>query len=261
MNNSPISITPNVQLYFKWVNENAEKEPVILFLHEGLGSIAQWKNFPEKLCGETGLKGLVYERQGYGNSSPLSQKRDEKYLHEYALKELPLLIEKLKLANKKIILYGHSDGGSIAYIYAGAYPQNIVGIITEAAHVFVEDVTLNGITPVVKAFQETEMRDKLSQYHGDKTEQIFYAWSDTWHLKRFRNWNIESELRNISCPVLAIQGKDDEYGTELQLDKILTGVSGQAKKLYLPDCGHSPWKEQQEAVVFAVKKFITKIFD
>ncbi len=256
--NFPVSLENNIELYGRWVNPEG-KGPIIVFLHEGLGSIAQWKDFPEKVCALHGHKGLVYERQGYGASSPISKKRDENYLHDYALNELPAVLKKLGLEEEEIILYGHSDGGSIAYIYASNFPQNIVGIISEAAHVFVEDITLEGITPVVDIFKEGKLKSALEKYHGPKTEQTFYAWSDTWHLKRFREWNIEEGLENINCPVLAIQGEDDEYGSEEQLDKIINGVGASAEKLFIPNCGHSPWKEQSDIVLNAANNFLGKI--
>ena len=254
----PIELNAQTRLFGKWINPEA-KGPSIIFLHEGLGSIAQWKDFPEKVCALHGHRGLVYERQGYGASSAILHKRDENYLHDYALNELPAVIKELQLEEEEIILYGHSDGGSIAYIYASHLPENIVGIISEAAHVFVEDITLEGITPVVDTFKRGKLKSALEKYHGAKTEQTFYAWSDTWHLKRFREWNIEAGLQNIICPVLAIQGVTDEYGSEEQLDKIIYGVGGTSKKLFIPNCGHSPWKEQEDIVLNTVKNFLAKI--
>jgi len=247
-----------VNLAYKWINTRAKNNTVIIFLHEGLGSIEQWKDYPEKLCKQTGHKGLIYERQGYGSSSPLNGKRDINYLHNYALKELPALIEALEIKDD-IILYGHSDGGSIALIYTSVFPDQIKGIITEAAHVFVEDITLKGIEPVVKEFEHKGLNEKLEKYHGEKTREIFYAWADTWRTPPFINWNIEAELKDIFCPVLAIQGADDEFGTPLQLDSIADNCSGFTEKILLPDCRHIPHKQQTESVFRTASFFIRNI--
>ena len=253
-------IENNIELAYQFINSNENQEkPLIVFLHEGLGSIAQWKDFPLELCKKVNLEGFIYERQGYANSSALTETRDETYLENYALEELPKLIKTLNLENRKLILFGHSDGGSIAYIYAGKYPENIVGIITEAAHVFVEDITLNGISPVVDMFENWNLKEKLARYQKEKTEQIFYAWSDTWHKKQFKNWNIEHYLSPVTCPVLAIQGIDDEYGTELQVDKIINGVSGKAQKLMIPNCGHIPHFQQREIIIEESVKFLFEV--
>ncbi len=245
----------DTQWAFTWINDD-EKSPVILFLHEGLGSIAQWKSYPETVCKNTGFTGLVYDRQGYGSSSGLSEKRDHRYLHNYALQELPFIIDSLVANNRALHLYGHSDGGSIALIYGSEHPNRISSIITEAAHVIVEDITLDGIKPVVDLFEKGNLKDKLSIYHGDKTTTTFYAWSDTWHLKRFRDWNITQGLSNISVPILAIQGTEDEYGSEEQLDLIVDHSSGKVHKLFIDKCGHAPHKQQTSVVLEAVTKFL-----
>lgn len=247
---SPITIS------YKWINQSL-KGPVILFLHEGLGSIEQWKSFPQELCDELNLPGLIYERQGYGKSSPLDHIRTEAYLENYALKELPAFIKALAL-KQDLILFGHSDGGSIALIYTGTH-SGVKGVITEAAHVFVEEITINGISPVVHAYETTDMREKLQKYHGEKTDQIFYAWSNTWPIKQAKKWNIEKYLKNIQVPILAIQGVEDEYGTEAQLDSIVLNSKGKNTKLLIKECGHSPHKDQQEIVLNASVKFINSI--
>ncbi len=245
---------------YQWINDDGIS-PVILFLHEGLGSIAQWKSFPEKLCELSGFSGLVYDRQGYGKSSKLSSKRDHRYLHNYALEELPVIIDSLISQERELYIYGHSDGGSIALIYAAQYPEKVSGVITEAAHVIVEDITLAGIKPVVTLFEQGSLSSKLEVYHGDKTKEIFYAWSDTWHLKRFREWDITEGLKSIVNPVLAIQGVEDEYGTELQLDLIVEKCSGNTDKLFIKECGHAPHKQQQQIVLNAVTKFLKQYGD
>jgi len=254
-----VLLSKNISIAYRWINKKADG-PIILFLHEGLGSIEQWKKFPEELCRATGLRGLVYDRQGYGASTALTEKRDETYLENYAIIELPELLSSLKIS-EKLILFGHSDGGSIALIYGSHFPNNVIGIITEAAHVFVEDITLDGITPVVNAFEHHGLYDKLKRYHGEKTKDTFYAWSDTWHTKQFKSWDITARLPNINCPVLAIQGRDDEYGTEAQLDKIITGVGLKSKKVIIDHCGHAPHKSHTNEVISLTQKFITHVFN
>lgn len=253
-----IQIKSGIQLHYQWINKKDNKDPILLFLHEGLGSIPQWKDFPEQLCAQLNMQGLIYERQGYGQSTPLKEKRDETYLERYALEELPAFIEAMNL-RQELILIGHSDGGSIALIYAGKHPRKIKGIVTEAAHVFVEDITLKGINPVVDLFEKGELKAKLQRYHGEETERIFYAWSDTWHEKRFRGWNVEHYLKGIDCPVLAIQGEEDEYGTMTQVDKIVSGVKGHAQKMMIPDCGHVPHFQAKTKVMEAMTSFIQSL--
>ncbi len=246
-----------VSLCYRFIATHFEG-PLLVFLHEGLGSIAQWKDYPEKLCAEVQCPGLVYERQGYGNSDPLQEKRDNTYLHRYALEELPAVLETLGVV-QDIILVGHSDGGSIALIYAAHHPQQVKGIVTEAAHVFVEDVTLAGITPVVKQYQQGGLKKALEKYHGTNTAAIFYGWADTWHLPSFRGWNIEALLPRITVPVLAIQGIDDEYGTPEQVAAIVAQTAGPATPLLVERCGHNPHQQATAPVLAATANFIQQL--
>ncbi len=235
----------------------AGSSPVLVFLHEGLGCREMWKDFPERLCRRTGCPGLVYDRLGYGRSSPSRSTRTIHYLHEYALFELPFLLEQ-SIPGRPYILIGHSDGGSISLIHAAERPVNLKGIITEAAHVFVEPLTVSGIRDANKAFTDGRLAG-LSRYHGDKTENIFRSWSDTWLSRSFRTWNIEYLLPSIRCPVLVIQGQDDHYGTRRQVDAIVSGVSGIAETVMVADCGHSPHRECPEIVAAAMSLFIGRI--
>ena len=246
----------NVELGYKIINPDVVSSHAIVFLHEGIGSINQWKGFPEKLCMATGLKGVVYDREGYGASSALRQQRDEKYLHQYALEELPAVLDKLNIT-EDLILFGHSDGASIAFIFGSRYPEEVAAIISEAAHVFVEDVTLEGIDPVVEAFEQNGLYQRLEKYHGEKTRDIFYSWANTWKAERFRSWNIEALLDNIACPVLAIQGDQDQYGTEEQLDSIVKHCN--AEKLLVQNCGHTPHVEKQDNILQSSISFISAI--
>lgn len=247
------------ELAYRWIDpEERRSDQVILFLHEGLGSIEMWKNYPQQVCDATGMKGLMYDREGYGHSTPLRSKRDSSYLEDYALEELPAFLRSMSL-DGDLILYGHSDGGSIALIYAAMYPDQVDAIITEAAHVFVEDITVAGIHPAAKLFETTDLPAKLERYHGEKTRTIFYAWADTWRTEEYRSWNIEQYLSKIKCPVLAIQGVNDQYGTEDQVDAIIGQINGVGQKFMVDDCGHAPWKEKTEQVMDKVVPFLERV--
>jgi len=240
-------------IYYELIDGQAEK-PCLVFLHEGLGCTAMWKDFPRRLCAITGYSGLIYDRLGYGLSDALQQKRTLDYLHRYALDELPLVLAQVLAPQQAYILIGHSDGGSIALLHAAQRPERLCGIVTEAAHVFVENVTLDGIRVAEQAYADGKLRG-LSKYHGDKTEQIFKAWSDTWLTPDFAKWNIEEQLPSIVCPALILQGIDDQYGTRRQVDAIVEAVPG-ARMQLLEQCGHTPHQEQATAVLELMNAFI-----
>jgi len=244
------------RMYYETIEENSEY-PVLVFLHEGLGCHTMWKGFPEQLCRITGCPGLIYDRIGFGKSSPQKSPRTIHYIHENALFELPLVIERI-IPARPYILIGHSDGGTISLIHAAERPPHLKGIITEAAHVFVEPITLAGIRVAVESFHEGQLAS-LHQYHGDKTEHVFHSWSDTWLSDWFQTWNIEYLLPSIICPVMAIQGVDDHYGTNRQVDAIVAGVSGFAESVMLDGCGHSPHRDQPEVVAAKMSEFIDQV--
>ena len=199
----------------------------------------------------------MYDRLGYGKSSPLVKPRALNYLHEYALVELPRVIEQL-LPDRDYILIGHSDGGSIALIHGAERPPRLKGIITEAAHVFVEESTLQGIRRAEEDFAQGRMVG-LTRYHGDKTEQIFRAWSETWLSPAFAAWNIEDLLPAIEVPLLVIQGRDDQYGTEAQVEAIVTKSAGSATPLLLEDCGHSPHQDMPPLALDLMSCFVNRV--
>jgi len=235
-------------------NGDHQHQPVIIFLHDSLGSIALWRDFPEALALRASCNTVVYDRQGYGGSAPFGHAaRTTDYLEQEA-DVLNLFMEALGI--EKAILFGHSDGGSIALIAAAKYPSRIRAVITEGAHIFVEDITLQGIREAVAAYQHTDLKEKLRKYHGDKTEAMFRAWTDTWLAAAFRSWNIEHFLWRITCPVLVIQGEKDEFGSPAQVEGIVRGVSGEASAYLVPAVGHTPHKEAPEAVVEAAASFI-----
>lgn len=231
--------------------------PYLVFLHEGLGCTDMWKTFPEDLCTAAGCPGLVYDREGYGRSSRLRKKRTVHYLHDYAFNELPRVIDAL-IPEKPFILIGHSDGGSISLIFGSEKPVYLKGIVTEAAHVFVDLLTTNGVKEADTAYDEGRFKG-LDKYHGDKTDQIFKAWSETWLSSWFRHWNIEYLLPSVKVPVLAIQGKEDHYGTLQQVESIVTGVSGRSWHYHVPRCGHSPHLDQPGLVIKRICAFIKKM--
>ncbi|WP_373888184.1 alpha/beta fold hydrolase [Massilia sp. Root351] len=245
------------QLYYEWIAEDsgAAGKPVLVFLHEGLGCTAMWKDFPARLCARTGCRGLMFDRRGYGQSVPLRTGRSVHYLHRYALEELPQMLALLD--GRPYVVVGHSDGGSIALIHAADQPPGLLGVVTEAAHVFVEEVTLAGIREARAAYGAGKLRG-LSRYHGDKTDQIFGAWADTWLRPAFSRWNIEYLLPSVACPVLALQGSGDQYGTEAQLRAIESQAPG-ARTAMLADCGHTPHLEQPEAVLAAISDFLQEL--
>ncbi|WP_374584119.1 alpha/beta fold hydrolase [Pseudoduganella sp.] len=232
------------------------RKPLLVFLHEGLGCTAMWKGFPERLCAQTGCAGLVYDRIGYGLSSPSGAPRSIHYLHQSALHELPALLQRVAPGREHIVI-GHSDGGSIALIYAAGRPAGLRAVVTAAAHVFVEEITLEGVREAVQAHAAGKLRG-LARYHGDKAAQVFSAWADTWLAPPFRYWNIEYLLPSIACPLLAVQGADDQYGSGAQLGAIERAVPG-ARQLLLPGCGHSPHLEQPESTLQAMAAFINPL--
>jgi pimeloyl-ACP methyl ester carboxylesterase len=244
------------QIYYEDIEGDPEY-PTLVFLHEGLGCQAMWKDFPRQLCRKTGCPGLVYDRLGFGKSSPVTSTRTIHYLHDSALHELPYVLEQC-IPGRPFILIGHSDGGSISLIFSAGRPFFLQGIITEAAHVFVEPVTIAEIMKVDEAYKKGKMRG-LSTYHREKTEYIFRAWADTWLSDWFQFWNIENLLPEIQCPMLVIQGREDQYGTERQVDAIISKSSGRAKPVLLDNCGHSPHREMPETVLDVMSGFVGQI--
>jgi pimeloyl-ACP methyl ester carboxylesterase len=230
--------------------------PTLLLLHEGLGCVAMWRDFPAKLAAATGCRVIVWSRAGYGGSQPYAAPRTPSYMHREAEEALPALLAALHI--KRPILIGHSDGGSIALIFAGAFPTVPLGIAVMAPHEFVEEVTLAGIRAARTAWETTDLAKKLARYHHDQTAQVFSDWNDTWLSPAFRDWNIEAYLTKIRCPVLAIQGEDDEYATLRQIDTIAEQVPG-TQLLKLAHCGHTPQRDQEAAVLAALVAFVGRL--
>lgn len=237
-------------LDYEWIEGN---EPTLVFLHEGLGSIGQWRDFPSRVAKATGRRALVYSRYGYGHSDVLADSRvTPRFMHDEALVSLPQVLSALEIESP--ILVGHSDGASIALIHAGA-GYRVRGLALMAPHVFVEGVGLRSIQEVKRQFETTDLRERLSRYHRD-ARRTFYLWNDAWLDPQFRHWNIEEYLPGIKVPILAIQGVDDEYGTMAQLKSIREKTQGPCEVLELPACGHSPHRDQPETVLAALTRFV-----
>ena len=228
--------------------------PCLVFLHEALGSIRLWRDFPDAVVAATGLPALVYERLGHGGADPLTLPRGLDYLHIEAEQVLRAVLEQAGIG--RAILVGHSDGGSIALLHAAACPERIMAAVTLAAHVFVEDVTLAGVHEAMEAWRTTDLPEKLGKYHGSNTEALYHAWAETWTSDEFRPWNIEDCLPRIDCPLLVIQGAEDEYATPAQVQAICRGAGGPATPLLIPDCAHQPHRQQRDAVLDAITAFV-----
>ncbi|WP_271767651.1 alpha/beta fold hydrolase [Aquimarina algiphila] len=234
-----------------------KRKPTFIFLHDSLGCNELWRDFPQKLASETGYNAISYDRQGYGQSEPFTiLERDHNYLKKEA-QTLGKIIKHLSLKN--VILFGHSDGGSIALLAAALFPESIIGIITEGAHVFVEQETINGIKAAIEAYKNTNLREKLIKYHGDKTDDVFRVWTKTWLSKSYQSWNIEEYLPHIICPSLIIQGKKDEYGTIDQVNAIVNTTKGNSTSLLIPEVGHTPHRENPEVVIGETIKFVRNL--
>ena len=238
-----------------WIEPRNAGFPPIVMLHEGLGSIALWKDFPHRLAERTGCGVLVYSRYGHGNSDRLLEKRPVSFMHHEAQTVLPQLLEALGVDQP--ILFGHSDGGSIALIYAGTFPESPRALVLEAPHVFVEDLSVESIAAAKVNFQTTDFREKLARYHAH-VDDTFWGWNDIWLDPEFRSWNIESYLDVIRCPVLCIQGEQDEYGTRAQVEAIRSRVPG-TELVMLADCKHSPHRDQREKTLDMVAGFVKEV--
>ncbi|MQX36092.1 alpha/beta fold hydrolase [Roseospira navarrensis] len=233
----------------------APDAPRLVFLHEGLGSIGLWRDYPAALCAATGLPGVVYERQGHGGADPLTAwPRPVGYLEHEAEHVLPRVLDALGVA--RFVLVGHSDGGSIALLHAALRPAGLLGTITEAAHVLVEPITLAGIRAARQAFVQGDLRAKLARWHGRNTDGVFWGWNATWLTPPFPDWTMTDRLPAIRAPVLAIQGEGDEYGSPDQVARICAGAGGPARPLMVPDCGHVPHHQARDAVLAAMTEAI-----
>ena len=229
--------------------------PTIVMLHEGLGSVSHWKDFPGLLAHATGAGVFLYSRYGHGGSDALQESRPVTYMHHEAQVVLPEILQKAGIARP--LLLGQSDGASIAILYAGIFPGAAAGLILEAPHVFVEDLTVASIAQSRVLYQQTDLPRRLGRYHAD-VDALFWGWNNIWLDPRFRDWNIESYLDAIRCPVLVLQGTQDEYGTRAQVEAIQRRISS-ASAILLDDCKHAPHRDQSEATLSAIGHFIGRL--
>jgi len=244
------------RLEYRWHGPAAAAAPTLVFLHEGLGSVAQWKDFPQRAAAASGCGALVYSRAGYGGSDPVSLPRPLDYMHREGLVVLPQLLDALRL--ERIILVGHSDGGSISLIYAGgAADQRLLGVVTLAAHVFNEEICVASIRQARTAYQQGNLRAALARYHSD-VDCAFWGWNQAWLDPGFMQWNIKKFLPGIRVPLLAMQGEQDEYGSAAQLDAIKAGSGGPTQIRLLPDCRHSPQRDQPKMTLDAIAGFVAE---
>lgn len=244
-----------VRLETRWIDQPRPGQPVLVFLHEGLGCMAQWRDFPDRVAAALGLPALIHSRAGYGGSDPVALPRPVDYLNREGEIHLPALLDQAGV--DRAILIGHSDGATIALVAAGSdRDDRIVGVVAMAPHSFVEDMCLEAIAQVTDIYRKTDLRQRLARYHGDNVDCAFWGWNSTWLEPEFKHWHIRPHLTAISAPVLVIQGEDDEYATLAQVEIIRDSVPATVQTLVLPACGHAPQRDQAEAVLAAITGFL-----
>jgi pimeloyl-ACP methyl ester carboxylesterase len=247
-----------IRIEHQWIARGRQAAPLIVFLHEGLGSVAMWKDFPQRLCDAAATRGLVYSRPGYGRSTAREpgEAWAPDFMHRQAHEVLPSLLAALRIDPKRerLWLFGHSDGASIALLYAARHSQQLAGVIVLAPHILVEDVSVASIAQAREAYAGTDLRQRLSKYHADP-DSAFWGWNRVWLDPSFRHWSIENQPATIACPLLAVQGIDDEYGTLEQIRGIQRRLP-HAALLELAACGHSPQRDQPERLIAAAADFI-----
>jgi pimeloyl-ACP methyl ester carboxylesterase len=244
------------RLEYRWVGPGPEEAPTLVFLHEGLGCVSLWRDFPDRLAEAAGCGALVYSRAGYGRSETVELPRPIRFMHH----EAEVLVDVLEAAGvRDAILVGHSDGASIALIHAGRYPDGPVrGLVLEAPHVFAEPHGLASIAAIADVYRTTDLRRRLARHHGENTDTAFRGWNEVWLHPEFRAWNIEEYLPRIGVPALVVQGEDDEYGTWAQVEAIRRQSGGPVEVLAVPG-GHAPHAQVPERVLPAMAAFIRRV--
>jgi pimeloyl-ACP methyl ester carboxylesterase len=247
-----------VRLEILRLGPQPERAPTLVFLHEGLGSVSQWRDFPEKLADRTGCGALVYSRAGYGKSDPVPLPRPVHFMHDEA-EVLAGVLEEAGI--REHVLVGHSDGASIALIHAGSgKASGLRGLVLEAPHVFAEPSGLESIARIADVYRTTDLRERLARHHGTNVDIAFWGWNGVWLNPEFRAWNIEEFLPAIEVPMLILQGEEDEYGTWRQVEAIQRQAGGQVEAVAVPDCGHAPHREQPELALREMANFVQRIF-
>jgi pimeloyl-ACP methyl ester carboxylesterase len=257
MINSRFLEMSGVRVEAQWLGPPPENAPTLVFLHEGLGSVSTWRDFPARLSNRTGCGALVYSRAGYGKSGAVPLPRPIRFMHDEA-KVLARILEQTGIG--EAILVGHSDGASIALIHAGSgEAASVHGLILEAPHVFAEPCGLETIARAREAYGTTDLRERLARHHGANTDIAFRGWNDVWLHPEFRAWNIEGFLPSIEAPMLILQGERDEYGTWRQVEAIQRQSGGPVEALAIPDCGHAPHREHPEPTLRAMADFVARL--
>jgi pimeloyl-ACP methyl ester carboxylesterase len=252
----PIATVDGRRIEYRTILGNTVAQPTLVFLHEGLGSVALWRDFPDKVARQLGAPALVYSRFGYGQSDGLLARRTPRFMHEEALEVLPALLDGLGI--ERPLLVGHSDGGSIALIHAAMAGGDVRGLVLMAPHVFVEPICVDSIANMREVYRTTDLRQRLAKYHA-RVDDAFLGWADIWLEPEFLDWSIEELVGSVTQPMLLIQGLDDEYGTVEQLDRIEARAKGPVTRLVLAKCGHSPHRDQEAAVADAIVTFAAKL--
>lgn len=243
-------------LEYRAIPGAVSEHPPLVFLHEGLGCAALWRDFPDKVARDLGAPALVYSRFGYGQSAGIDRPRTPRFMHEEALDVLPVLLDRSAITRP--LLIGHSDGASIALIHAASAGRAVAGLVLMAPHIMVEPICVESIARI-SATYEGPLRARLARYHAN-VDDAFHGWADIWLDPAFRNWSLEAEARALSIPTLLIQGQDDEYGTLAQIDRIAELAQGPVERLVLDKCGHSPHRDQEAAVLAAIADFAARHF-
>ena len=254
---SQISVN-NLRIEATWHGPPPQRAPTLVLLHEGLGCVAMWRDFPQQLAERTGYGVLVYSRPGYGRSDPVPLPRLLTYMHDEAFEVLPAVLDQANI--RKAILVGHSDGASIATIYAGGRQDfRVRGLALLAPHFFVEDTSVASIAAAKDAFENGNLRQRLARYHGDNVDVAFRGWNEAWLDPAFRDWRIDDYLAHVRVPILVIQGRDDQYGTVAQLELAETDSYCPVETLLLDDCGHSPHGDQPGGTLDAIATFSHRV--
>ncbi|MCI0414319.1 alpha/beta hydrolase [bacterium] len=239
--------------YERWVNPVSK--PTLVFLHEGLGSLSMWRDFPEQVARRTGCSALAYSRAGYGNSDPADLPRSVDFMHEEAIRVLPEFLQKMQ--EREVILVGHSDGGSIALIYSATPVVPVRALVLESPHVFVEETTIQSISAAKEQYLRGDLKRRFAKHHG-RVDETFLGWSDVWLRPEFAFWNIETFLPEIKIPALVIQGEEDRFGTIQQVEAIKKGCGGPVEICIIPECGHSPHREKPQQTLEQIVSYIER---
>ena len=241
-------------IYYELHGPQQADLPLLIFLHEGLGSVSQWKNFPKRLSHRLNCRILLYDRIGYGQSSPVSGIRETNYLHQEAAIYLPELLDHLGV-DKPVNLFGHSDGATLALLFASIFPEMVNKLAIEAPHVIIEDKTANAIFSVIGEWNSGKLQKRMQKHHPNKADSMFWSWAGFWSNSANYSWSILEELKCIKSPLLFIQGHDDIFGTEHQAELVKSYISADYQELLIDGCGHIPHLEFEDLVLEETASF------